>query len=142
MSDYDANELAAQLWRLREMLEGLSFKIEEHRLLAAAGHARWLQRASLEVDAAIEALRPGILATAVLTAAAARAWGVPPTSDLSSVALAAPGVWREILGDHLVETRRAIAELREQSAIAAVAHGRKRGSTGVSLAELESLLGK
>ena len=46
------NDLSAVLWRERELLELLTFKLEEEQLLLAAGRSRWISHASREVVAA------------------------------------------------------------------------------------------
>ena len=45
-----ANELSALLWRERELLELLTFKLEEEQLLLTAGRTRWIEHATREVE--------------------------------------------------------------------------------------------
>ncbi len=40
-----ASELSAQLWKERELLELLLFKLEEEQLLLIAGKSRWISHA-------------------------------------------------------------------------------------------------
>ena len=42
------HELSALLWRERELLEVLQFKLEVEQLLLTTGNTRWLNRASAE----------------------------------------------------------------------------------------------
>ena len=43
-------EVSSILWRERELLELLLFKLEEEQLLLAAGRSRWLGHATREVE--------------------------------------------------------------------------------------------
>jgi len=45
-----ASELSAQLWKERELLELLLFKLEEEQLLLIAGKSRWISHATREVS--------------------------------------------------------------------------------------------
>ena len=61
-----AHELSALLWRERELLELLVFKLEEEQLLLiTAGKARWLQFATREVEQVMERVREAGLARTV-----------------------------------------------------------------------------
>ena len=51
------NELSAVLWRERELLELLTFKLEEEQLLLTAGKSRWIEHATREVEQVLERLR-------------------------------------------------------------------------------------
>src|SRR5690348_6962066 len=50
-------DLAAVLWRQRELLERLSYRLECEQLLLAAGRARWLSQATSEVEALLAELQ-------------------------------------------------------------------------------------
>ena len=67
-----ANELSALLWRERELLELLSFKLEEEQLLLTAGKSRWVQHATREVEQVLVRLRSTGLARSVEAASLAR----------------------------------------------------------------------
>ena len=45
------------LWRERNLLELLAFKLEAERLLARAGRTRWLAKADHEVEMVIDELK-------------------------------------------------------------------------------------
>ncbi len=72
------NDLSAVLWRERELLELLTFKLEEEQLLLAAGRSRWVSHASREVEQVLERLRSTGLERAASSAAVAEEWGVDP----------------------------------------------------------------
>lgn len=96
------NELSVQLWRERELLELLLFKLEEQELLLAAGRSRWIQHASREVEQVLERLRTTGIARTVDAAAVAEQWGLPESATLRQLIDAAPeGPWREVFTDHL-----------------------------------------
>jgi len=50
-------DLASVLWRSRELLEMLLFKLEEEQLLLAAGRSRWLSHATREVEVVLDQIR-------------------------------------------------------------------------------------
>ena len=60
-------KLSLVLWRERELLDTLQFKLEVEQLVLASGRSRWLMRAAREVEAVLETIRE----TEVLRAVAA-----------------------------------------------------------------------
>src|SRR5688500_16797740 len=68
--------LSAILWRERELLEMLLFKLEEEQLLLTAGTTRWLTFATREVEQVLERLRQTGLERAVAVSSLAVAWGI------------------------------------------------------------------
>lgn len=102
-----ANELSLQLWREREMLEMLLFKLEEQELLLAAGRSRWVQHASREIEQVIERLRAAGISRAVEADAVAAEWGAGDDATIRDLLAHAPGSWRGVFTDHL----RALGEL-------------------------------
>lgn len=96
-----ANELSMQLWRERELLEMLIFKLEEQRLLLESGGMRWIHFATREIEQVLERLRESGLGREVEVAALARQWGVPEPVTLAHLLDAAPtDSWREIFTEH------------------------------------------
>lgn len=113
-----ANELSTLLWRERDLLELLLFKLEEEQLLLTAGRTRWLQHATREVEQVLEQLRPASLSRTVEASAVALEWGVREDATLRELAAAAPtdGPWRGLLEAHLaalVALTSAIREIRD-----------------------------
>jgi hypothetical protein len=111
------NELSACLWRERELLELLTFKLEEEQFLLTAGKTRWLQYATREVEQVMERLRAAGLARTVEVAIVAAEWGAQENATLRELVDAAPeGPWAEILSSHLqamTEQTNQIRELRD-----------------------------
>ena len=93
-------QLSNLLWRERDLLELLLFKLEEEHLLLAAGRSRWISRARHEIGLVRQAIGQAALARAIEVEAVARGLGLPEDSSLRELAQAAPSPWGEILGDH------------------------------------------
>lgn len=112
-----ASELSAQLWKERELLELLLFKLEEEQLLLVAGKSRWISHATREVEQVMERMRVVGLTRTVEVAEVAEAWGLSPDATLRELATAAPdGIWSDIFGSHLAamtELTGQIAEVRD-----------------------------
>jgi FlgN protein len=98
-----ANELSAMLWRERELLELLIFKLEEEQLLLMSGKTRWLQHATREVEQVMNLVREAGLGRSVEVAALAREWHTAEDATLREVVERAPsGPWGEIFAAHLI----------------------------------------
>lgn len=93
-------ELSSVLWRERELLEMLLFKLEEEQLLLAAGRTRWLPHAAREVETILEHLRETEVLRAVVADTAADALGLTSNPSLRALAEAAKEPWHTILLDH------------------------------------------
>lgn len=108
------HELSALLWRERELLDVLAFKLEEEQLLLTAGKARWLTHGTREVEQVLERLSQASLARTVESAAVAEQWGLPANASLAELIAAAPeGPWADILTAHLTSLSRQTADLKE-----------------------------
>src|SRR5215212_6463380 len=73
-------DVSTVLWRERELLELLLFKLEEEQLVLTSGRSRWLGHATREVEMVVAQIREAELARAVLVDALAvgRAAARPP----------------------------------------------------------------
>jgi hypothetical protein len=108
-----ANELSALLWRERELLELLVFKLDEEQLLLSAGRTRWVQHATREVEQVLELVREAGLGRSVEVAAVAAEWGTSQDATLSELVSQAPaGPWADILTAHLTAMTELIAQIR------------------------------
>jgi flagellar biosynthesis/type III secretory pathway chaperone len=107
-----ANEVSATLWRERELLELLLFKLEEEQLLLTTGKTRWLQHATREVEQVLERLRGLGLTRTVEVSTLGDEWGTGPDATLRDLVASAPldGPWGEIFANHLT----AMSELTVQ----------------------------
>ncbi|MEH0109346.1 flagellar protein FlgN [Tersicoccus sp. MR15.9] len=110
-------DLSAQLWRERELLDTLTFRLEVEQLLLTAGRTRRLPQATAEVEQVVDQLAVAGLERTVMVAALAQEWGTPADVTLRELAEAAPdGAWQDILASHLaamVEQTAAIRSLRD-----------------------------
>jgi FlgN protein len=93
-------KLSLVLWRERELLETLQYRLEVEQLVMAGGRTRWLANAAREVEEAVAALREMELLRAVAADEAAAAAGLAPNPSLASLVEAAEEPWRSILADH------------------------------------------
>jgi hypothetical protein len=93
-------ELVNTLWRQRESLELLLFKLEEEQLLLASGRSRWLGYATREVELVLDRIRQTEVLRAMQSDSAAAALGLPPNPSLAALSDAAPEPWRGMLREH------------------------------------------
>jgi FlgN protein len=93
-------KLSLVLWRERELLETLQYRLEVEQLVMANGQTRWLADAAREVEEALDALREMELLRAVAADEAAAAAGLAPNPSLAELVEAAEEPWRSILADH------------------------------------------
>ncbi len=116
-------EVSETLWRERELLDLLLFKVEEEALLLAADRTRWLDRAAREVDMLLVELRRTELLRAVQTDDVALELGLAPGATLRQLVAAAPEPWTTILDDH---RRALLAATAEVAAATAPSPGGRR----------------
>lgn len=108
------NELSAVLWRERELLEMLLFKLEEEQLLLTAGKSRWVGHASREIEQVMNRLRDAALGRSVEVADLAAEWGSPEDATLRELIAAAPaGPWHDIFEAHLAAMGELTTQIRE-----------------------------
>ena len=94
------NDVSTILWRERQLLELLLFKLEEEQLLLSAGRARWLARAANEVETVLEEMKAAETARRTAVEGLAADLGLGADIGLSDLVRAAPEPWRSILADH------------------------------------------
>jgi hypothetical protein len=106
-------ELSSVLWRARELLDMLLFKLDEEQLLLSAGRTRWLPHAAREVETVLESLREAELLRAVVSDTAAEYLGLESNTSLQVLAEAAEEPWRTIFFDHRDAFAAVVAEVWE-----------------------------
>ncbi len=114
----DMDRLSQILWRERELLETLAYKLEVERMVLAAGRTRWLVNVTREIEDVLEDLRATEVLRATAADAAAEALGLATNPSLGALADAAPEPWGGILRDHreaMVALAREIAETSEDA---------------------------
>lgn len=93
-------DLSLILWRERELLETLLYKLEIEKLVLASGRSRWLATAAKEVEAVLAAVRETELLRAIAADEAAASIGLASNPSLRALAEAVDEPWRSILLDH------------------------------------------
>lgn len=98
--DRALSEVSNILWRERQLLELLTFKLEEEQLVLAAGRTRWLNHATREVETVLGEIKRVELDRAVHVEALARSLGLADTPNLRQVAEVVPAPWDRIFDEH------------------------------------------
>lgn len=139
------SELSTLLFKERELLELLHFKLEEQHLLLVAGKTQWIALGVREIEKVLEKVHSASLERALVAQQVALALGLAPDSQLSRIAEATPeAAWQEILTSHLKalqQTTIEIARLREANDTYLRAAFRSTQETLAALGEDSSLYG-
>jgi hypothetical protein len=126
-------EVSDILWRERELLDVLLFKLEAEQLLLGSGNVRWLSRATREIDLVLEQLRLTELTRALELDAVAVQLGLGADVTLAGLAAAAPSPWGDLFSAH----RTAFVTLIEQIATLTEAN---RGALAAACEDTEKRL--
>ena len=118
--------LSSTLWRLREVLDHLLFKIFETQLILQSDAERWLAKAGRELDAALQELRHVEVMRAVEAVALADHLQEPADITLRELADRAPAPWTAIFDEH----REALLSLTASLEEAASRASRSRARSG------------
>lgn len=109
------NALSEILWRERELLEQLLFRLEVEQLLLVTGRTTRLPMATRDVELVLDRIRAAELGRAVEVETAARALGLTGGSSLKELGAAAPEPWAQILGEHRTAFLQLTAEVSDLS---------------------------
>jgi hypothetical protein len=109
-------ELSHVLWRERELLEMLAFKLEEEELLLAHGRSRWLAYASREIQTVLDTIQSTEVLRALTADTVAAAMGVPSNPSLLALAESSDEPWRTILLEHREELVALVAQVTVMAA--------------------------
>jgi len=104
-------ELSTVLWRQRELLQLLLFKLEEEQLLLAAGRSRWLPQATREVEMVLAEISRSELTRAVLVEDVALELGLRSDASLAQLVDHAPEPWNDLFAQHRRAFLEAVAEV-------------------------------
>jgi hypothetical protein len=110
-------ELSEVLWREREQLELVLFKLEEQRLLLVDGQTRWVCHASREVELVLDQLSQLELTRALATAVAASELGVAEDATLRAMAAIVPSPWPSVIERHLSALERLARQVLHLAAV-------------------------
>jgi len=107
----ELSEFCGVLWREREIVERVLFRVVGQQLVLKSGQLRWLVAANTEIELAINDLR----VIEVIRCAEADRLGdhlnVSPGATLAELAQAAPEPWASILAEHRDALRDLAAEI-------------------------------
>ena len=103
------SEVSNILWRERQLLELLVFKLEEEQLVLASGRTRWLSHATREVETIMGEIKRVELERAIAVSGASLELGLTDTPSLRELAAIAPTPWDGIFSEH----RRALLALAQ-----------------------------
>ena len=113
-------ELSSILWRERDTLELLLFKLEEEQLVLATGRTRWLAHATREVEMVLDQIRLTEVLRAAEVAVVGASLGLGSDPSLSQLADAVDAPWSDLLRQHrqtflaLTAEINALAEANQQ----------------------------
>ncbi len=107
--------LSDVLWRERELLEQLLFKLEVEQLLLVSGRTTRLPLATREVEEVLEQIRAAELGRTIEVEEAAGILGLPSGVSLLELAKASPAPWDGILLEHRENFVRLTAEISDVS---------------------------
>jgi len=94
------DKLSVILWRERELLDTLHYKLAVEQMVLANGQSRWLPQAAREVEAVLETIRETEVLRAVAADEAAVSIGMRSNPSLSALADAVDEPWSSILREH------------------------------------------
>jgi glucokinase len=93
-------DLSSILWREREMLELLLFKLEEEQLVLAAGRTRWLAHATREVEMVLDQIRQTEVLRAAEVAVLGADLGLGSSPSLTQLSEAVGAPWSDMFQQH------------------------------------------
>ena len=93
-------DLSLILWRERELLDTLLYKLEIEQLVLASGRSRWLPTAAREVETVLDSIKETELLRAIAADEAATRIGLSSNPSLRALAEKVDEPWRSILLDH------------------------------------------
>lgn len=94
------DKLSVILWRERELLDTLHYKLAVEQMVLASGQSRWLMQAARDVEAVLGTIRETEVLRAVAADEAAASIGMRHNPSLSALADAVDEPWASILREH------------------------------------------
>lgn len=107
--------LSSGLWRIQELLELLTYKLEVQHVLVEAGRSRWMGRSTREIEMVLHEMREAELLRAVDAAPVCDALGLEQDTPLSQIAQKAPAPWDQVLSEHRAALTKVTSELAQLS---------------------------
>lgn len=109
-------KLSMVLWRERELLETLQYRLDVEQLVMTGGRTGWLTNAARDVESVLEEIRSTEILRAVAADEVAADLGLPPNPSLADLIAAVDEPWCTILEDHraaFVSTNEELTRLAE-----------------------------
>lgn len=106
----ELSEFCGVLWREREIVERVLFKVMAQQLVLKSDQTRWLVTANTEIELAVNDLRVVEVMRCAEADRLAEELGLAHGSTLADLASAAPEPWASILAEH----RDALRELTDE----------------------------
>lgn len=94
------SNLSAGLWRIQELLELLTYRLETQQVLVESGRSRWLGRSTREIETVLAEMREAELLRALDAQPVCEALGLPAETPLAEIAAVAPAPWDDVLSEH------------------------------------------
>jgi hypothetical protein len=94
------SEVSNILWRERQLMQLLLFKLETEQMILSGGRTRFLADATREVELVINELKEAELMRAIAVTGVAAELGLGPEPSLRELAAAAPAPWDNIFEEH------------------------------------------
>jgi hypothetical protein len=131
-------DLSSILWRERDLLELLLFKLEVEQLVLTSGRTHWLAVAAREVETVLHEIRDAELVRAIAVDTVAAGLGLEPNASLRDIAQASEEPWRAIWLDHreaFTTVATQISEMSQSNRVLLTAGYQAAQATLLSLSE-------
>ena len=131
-------DLSSILWRERDLLELLLFKLEVEQLVLTSGRTHWLAVAAREVETVLHEIRDAELIRAIAVDTVAAGLGLEPNASLRDIAEASEEPWRAIWLDHreaFTTVATQISEMSQSNRVLLTAGYQAAQATLLSLSE-------
>lgn len=94
------SEVSNILWKERQLLQLLLFKLETEQLILTSGKSRFLADATREVEMVLNELKETELVRSIAVQGVATEMGLSATASLRELSESAPAPWDSILDEH------------------------------------------
>jgi flagellar biosynthesis/type III secretory pathway chaperone len=135
-------EISNILWSERQLLELLSFKLEEEQLLLASGRSRWLAHATREVEMVLDEIKNAELTRALQLSEVGAELGLGPQPSLRDLAAAVEAPWQTIFEQHRMAFLTAVHEIHAMAQLNRELLSRGQRATQEALAWLSERTGE
>ena len=93
-------KLSQILWRERELLDTLLYRLELEQMVLASGRTRWLMRSAREVESVLTTIRETEILRSIAADQVAASIGLRENPSLRALSEACDEPWQSILADH------------------------------------------